>query len=239
MLINVCGLRDADNIRAVSDLHIDMIGFIFCPQSPQFVRMISARSGIVPDYSEERFRALKKNKTKDSEDDNFTASHTPKRVGVFMDDMPQNIITRIYNYNLDYVQLHGEESSILIDNLKMSVVPDIHKELKVIKAISITDNKDFEKWREYKGHADMLLFDMKRDCDKCHGNKLQDYSILDNYDGNIPFLLSCEFGLEDAETVKKLSHPMLAGIEINSMFETEPGVKDIEKLRAFVEKIRS
>ena len=58
MLIKVCGMRNAENIRAVTELKIDMIGFIFNPKSPRFVRMISARAGIIPDYSEERLKTL-------------------------------------------------------------------------------------------------------------------------------------------------------------------------------------
>ena len=54
MLVKVCGMRDADNIREVSQLGVDMIGFIFYPKSPRFVQMISSKAGIIPDYSEER-----------------------------------------------------------------------------------------------------------------------------------------------------------------------------------------
>ena len=151
MLIKVCGMRNAENIRAVTELNIDMIGFIFNPKSPRFVRMISARAGIIPDYSEERLKILKKNKEEDLGDKTSVACSTPQRVGVFMDAMPQTIITRIYNYNLDYVQLNGDESSIMIDNLKRSVDPDIHPGLKVIKKISISNKTDMEKWREYDG----------------------------------------------------------------------------------------
>lgn len=238
MLIKVCGMRNAENIRAVTKLNIDMIGFIFNPKSPRFVRMISARAGIIPDYSEERLKILKKNKEEDLGDKTSVACFTPQRVGVFMDAMPQTIITRIYNYNLDYVQLNGDESSIMIDNLKRSVDPDIHPGLKVIKKISISNKTDIEKWREYEGYADMLLFDMT--CkDGERSSEQPDFSILDNYNGNIPFLLSCEFRPEDVETVRQINHPMLAGIDVNNMFETEPGVKDVEKLGAFVEKVRN
>ncbi|MGP1467656.1 MAG: phosphoribosylanthranilate isomerase [Porphyromonadaceae bacterium] len=238
MLIKVCGMRNAENIRAVTELNIDMIGFIFNPKSPRFVRMISARAGIIPDYSEERLKTLKKNKEEDLGDKTSVACSTPQRVGVFMDAMPQTIITRIYNYNLDYVQLNGDESSIMIDNLKRSVDPDIHPGLKVIKKISISNKTDMEKWREYEGYADMLLFDMT--CkDGERSTEQPDFSILDNYNGKIPFLLSREFRPEDVETVRQINHPMLAGIDVNNMFETEPGVKDVEKLGAFVEKVRN
>ena len=56
MIIKVCGMRDAENIREVAALGVDMMGFVFWPESPRFVRMVSSQAGIIPDYSEERFR---------------------------------------------------------------------------------------------------------------------------------------------------------------------------------------
>ena len=98
MIIKVCGLREAENIRAISELaNVNMLGFNFCPDSPRFIRMISSRAGIIPDYSEERLqkaRGLEPEVAADS-------TKRPKRVGVFVDDMPQNIVTRVYNYDLD------------------------------------------------------------------------------------------------------------------------------------------
>ena len=56
LLIKVCGMRDADNIQQVAQLDIDLMGFVFYPQSPRFVKMISSNAGLIPDYSEERLR---------------------------------------------------------------------------------------------------------------------------------------------------------------------------------------
>ena len=153
MIIKVCGMRDADNIREVSELDIDMMGFIFWKDSPRFVRMISSHAGIIPDYSEER---LNKNSGKVVDD-----QHRIKRVGVFVDDMPQTIVTRIYNYELDYVQLHGEESCIMIDNLRRTLEPDIRTGVKIIKTISVSSAEDIEKTKEYEGCVDLFLFDTK------------------------------------------------------------------------------
>ena len=122
MIIKVCGMRDADNIRAVSALGVDMIGLIFWPQSPRYVRMINSRSGIIPDKAGEGVV-----------DDGLAR---PKLVGVFVDEMPQNIVTRVYNYTLDYVQLHGHESPTMIDNLRRTLDPDIRPGIKIIKAVS-------------------------------------------------------------------------------------------------------
>lgn len=233
MIIKVCGMRDAENIREVAKLGIDMIGFIFWPESPRFVKMISAQAGIIPDYSEER---LKKAKESLSEYPNEQL-RMPKRAGVFVNDMPQNIVTRVYNYSLDYVQLHGNESAVMIENLKRTLIPDIAPDIKIIKALSIHEKDDVKRWREYEGVVDMLLFDTK--CKTVGGSGEQfDWSVLEAYDGNIPFLLSGGIGPEDAERVLQFKHPQFAGIDLNSRFETAPAVKDIEKLRAFIEKVK-
>jgi phosphoribosylanthranilate isomerase len=151
--------------------------------------------------------------------------------------MPQNIVTRVYNYSLDYVQLHGNESAVMIENLKRTLIPDIAPDIKIIKALSIHEKDDVKRWREYEGVVDMLLFDTK--CKTVGGSGEQfDWSVLEAYDGNIPFLLSGGIGPEDAERVLQFKHPQFAGIDLNSRFETAPAVKDIEKLRAFIEKVK-
>lgn len=233
MIIKVCGMRDAENIREVAKLGIDMIGFIFWPESPRFVKMISAQAGIIPDYSEERLKNAKDSLSKCQNEQ----LRMPKRAGVFVNDMPQNIVTRVYNYSLDYVQLHGNESAVMIENLKRTLIPDIAPDIKIIKALSIHEKDDVKRWREYEGVVDMLLFDTK--CKTVGGSGEQfDWSVLETYDGDIPFLLSGGIGPEDAERVLQFKHPQFAGIDLNSRFETAPAVKDIEKLRAFIEKVK-
>ncbi len=222
-------MRDTDNIRAVSELDIDLMGFIFWPQSPRFVRMISSQAGIIPDYSLER---LKKGQGKDD-----SPANRIKRVGVFVDDMPQSIITRVYNYDLDYVQLHGEESRVMIENFRRSVDPDIKAGVKVIKTISVEKPEDVDKYKEYVGVVDLFLFDTKCDCAGGSGEQF-DWSVLERYDGDVPFLLSGGIGPDDVEKIKAFNHPQFAGIDLNSHFETEPGVKDVDKLKAFISALR-
>lgn len=225
-------MRDADNIKAVAALDIDLMGFIFYPQSPRYVKMISSRAGIIPDYSEERLKAGGMPQTR--------PKGTPRvrKVGVFVDDMPQNIITRVYNYGLDYIQLHGDESPVMIDNLRRSLVPDIVSDIKIIKAISISSPDDLRKCHEYVGHADMLLFDTK--CSTAGGSGCKfDWSFLCDYKEDIPFLLSGGIGPDDADNIMSIRHPMMAGIDLNSRFETSSAVKDVERLRIFITKIRN
>ena len=223
MVIKVCGMRDAQNIREVSQLGVDMIGMIFYPKSPRYVEMQSSHAGIIPDYVKE--------------DINIKSSKTPARVGVFVDDMVQNIVTRVVNYHLDYVQLHGNEPREMCENLRLTLDPDIRPGIKIIKAISVSDASDIQKYKEYVGAVDLFLFDTK--CKTVGGSGQQfDWQVLEQYDGEVPFLLSGGIGPEDASRLHAFHHPKCIGIDLNSRFEIEPGVKDVEKLKGFLNEIQ-
>ena len=238
-MIKVCGMRDANNIREVSTLGVDMIGFIFYPKSPRYVQMISSRAGIIPDYSEERIQQASKFAAEQPMEGNEAKGNVkqPARVGVFVDDMPQNIVTRVYNYKLDYIQLHGNEPRETCENLRATIDPDIKKGIKIIKAISVSTAEDIKKYREYVGAVDLFLFDTK--CKTVGGSGEQfDWSVLEQYDGDVPFLLSGGIGPDDAERVKAFHHPKCVGIDLNSKFEIEPALKDVERLKEFLLKVK-
>ena len=218
MIVKVCGMRDADNIRDISALGVDMIGLIFYPPSPRYVQQFSSGAGIIPDYAPDMGK-------------------TPLRVGVFVDDMPQNIVTRVYNYKLDYIQLHGNEPRETLENLRATIDPDIKPNIKIIKAISVSSAEDIKKYKEYVGAADLFLFDTK--CKTVGGSGEQfDWQVLQAYDGDVPFLLSGGIGPDDAERIKNFHHPKCIGIDLNSKFEIEPALKDVEKLKQFLVKVK-
>ena len=225
-------MRDARNIREVSQLGVDMIGMIFYPKSPRYVEMQSSHAGIIPDYAKEDIGV-----SDSSENSSKDSSKTPARVGVFVDDMVQNIVTRVVNYHLDYVQLHGNEPREMCENLRSTLDPDIRPGIKIIKAISVSDASDIQKYKEYVGAVDLFLFDTK--CKTVGGSGQQfDWQVLEQYDGEVPFLLSGGIGPEDASRLHAFHHPKCIGIDLNSRFEIEPGVKDVEKLKGFLNEIQ-
>lgn len=223
--IKVCGMRDADNIRAVAALGIDFLGFIFYPKSPRYTRKAIPETELIADTA-----------TTARHDD--IECRKPQRVGVFVDEMPQTIITHIYNDQLDYVQLHGHELPEMIDNLKRTVIPDIRHSLKVIKAFSIAKPDDLLQTKAYEGVADLFLFDTPTESYGGSGKKF-DWQMLQAYDGHTPFLLSGGIGPEDIDRIHKFEHPQCIGIDLNSRFETAPGIKDVEALRRFTENLRA
>ena len=219
-IVKVCGMRDSENIPQVASLGVDWIGLIFWPKSPRYVSMIPTLVGTMPDRT-----SLSP----------VTAQHAPQRVGVFVDPMAQDVITRVVNYQLDLVQLHGHETPTLIRNLRRTLA-DI-RPVKFIKAISVSSRDDIAAYRDYEDCVDYFLFDTK--CMTVGGSGEQfDWSVLDAYDGTRPFLLSGGIGPDDAERVRNFHHPQCIGIDLNSRFETEPGFKDITKLRQFLEELR-
>ena len=199
MIVKVCGMRDAENIRQLEALGIDWMGMIFWPKSKRYV-------STPPVYLPQHVR----------------------KVGVFVDASLDAIRQHVEDYQLDIVQLHGQESPETLKTLKP---------LTLIKAFNIATPEDLQKTVAYEGMADYFLFDTKGKSVGGNGEKF-DWSVLDSYQGETPFLLSGGIGSEDAQDVKTFHHPKCIGIDLNSRFETEPGLKDITKLKQFLEAIR-
>ena len=214
-------MRDARNIHEVSQLGIDWIGLDFIPNSERYVSQIASCAGIIPDYSS--LSDLSSDKLSQQKEG-------PVLCGVFADDMPQNIVTRVVNFDLDVVQLNGDESNVMIDNLRRTLDPDIHAGIKIMKRLVITKREDIENYKEYAEGVDYFLFDVQ--------DNLKDWGILEAYDGKVPFLVSGNIGAEDIEKIKGLSHPLFYGISVNEKFESAPAIKDVALLKDFLEKIK-
>ena len=206
MLVKVCGMREPENIEKVAQLGVDMMGFIFYPKSPRFASQSVARTA---------------------------ADKNVCRVGVFVNESVELISDKIQLFDLNAVQLHGNESRELCEQL--------HEQnglLKVIKAISVSTAGDILKYKEYVGAVDHFLFDTK--CKTVGGSGQQfDWQVLENYDGDVPFILSGGIGPEDVERIRNFHHPKCIGIDLNSKFEMEPGLKDVEMLKTFLENIEN
>ena len=221
MKIKVCGMRDGANIAEVGALGVDYIGMIFWEGSPRNVTMIPTRAGIIPDRANEQLA---------------TISEQYKRVGVFVDEMPQSIVTRVVNFQLDVVQMHGHESPTVIRNLRATLDPDIRPGIQFWKAVSIASADDLATCEQYFNCVDAFVFDTR--CDSVGGSGRQfDWQLLEAYRGPVPFLLSGGIGPDDAARVKAFHHPQCIGIDLNSRFETAPAVKDVDLLRSFLQQV--
>jgi len=152
-----------------------------------------------------------------------------KRIGVFVNETKKNINLIAEKFKLDYIQLHGDED--------VDFCRSLAKNHKIIKVFRIDDNTDFNKISEFS-FADYFLFDTATKHFGGSGKKF-DWSRIDLYNGNTPFLLSGGIGPLDDELVKSYTHKQYIGIDINSKFESTPAVKDSEKLTPFIKAIRT
>ena len=151
-----------------------------------------------------------------------------KKVGVFVDASLDDIRQHVSDYQLDIIQLHGHETPAFLEALKP---------LTLIKAFNIADASDLEKTKAYEGIADYFLFDTKGKIVGGNGEKF-DWTVLTAYEGSTPFLLSGGIGPDDAQRVKRFHHHKCIGIDLNSRFESAPGLKDIVQLQTFIKQIR-
>ncbi|KAA6330516.1 N-(5'-phosphoribosyl)anthranilate isomerase [termite gut metagenome] len=152
-----------------------------------------------------------------------------KRVGVFVNEGIESILRIVSCFGLNDVQLHGEESTEHCRLLRQTGVS-------VIKAFSISQEEDLQAIRRYEGLCDSYLFDTK--CDERGGSgKSFDWSMLNEYKGQTPFLLSGGISVESIEALKECKHPRLSGIDINSRFEVSPGMKDVKKIKSFLNRL--
>jgi phosphoribosylanthranilate isomerase len=150
-----------------------------------------------------------------------------QRVGVFVDASLEEIRQHADDYQLDLIQLHGHESPAFAEALRP---------LSLIKAFNIACAEDLRQTEAYEGVVDYFLFDTKGKVVGGNGVKF-DWSVLTSYHGETPFLLSGGIGPDDVEAVNSFRHPKCIGIDLNSRFEVEPALKDITKLRQFINQL--
>ena len=154
-----------------------------------------------------------------------------KRIGVFVDASTDEIIKKIHDFSLDAIQLHGNESPEQISHLL-----SLTSHLSIIKAFNIATAEDLKSTASYTELADYFLFDTKGASVGGNGEKF-DWSVLDSYEGETPFLLSGGIGPDDAARVSSFRHPKCAGIDLNSKFESSPAYKDVTTLSRFLNEI--
>jgi len=147
-----------------------------------------------------------------------------EKVGVFVNETTDQILACQQKLAFTFVQLHGSESPEQCMELK-------EKGLKVIKAFSPKEG-DFSNTKAYETVCDYLLFDTPTEAYGGSGKKF-DWSVLNNYHGELPFFLSGGISAEDVDAVKAFNHPKLFALDINSKFEIAPAWKSLDLLRTF------
>lgn len=227
MKLKVCGMMQGENIQEVAALNPDYMGFIFYEASKRNFE------GIIPELPK-----------------------SIKKTGVFVNEYPEILISLVEEYQLDAIQLHGDESVAYVTNLQLQLAArralfieenkhqkkkknkhKISKEkVEIIKVFGVKDRFNFEVLRPYLDVVEYFLFDTKGK--ERGGNGVQfDWTILESYPFEKPFFLSGGIGLESVEMLQEfLKKPVskcCIALDINSKFESLPGIKKVAQIAKF------
>lgn len=200
--IKICGMKKISNILDIITLRPNYIGFIFYNSSIRFV----GNNFIIP--------KLKK----------------CKKVGVFVNANENYVFYKSIIHQLDFVQLHGNESPSYCYNL-------MKKGIKIIKAFRIHNSFNFNEIRCFKNLCNYVLFDSYTNNYGGSGTKFN-WNKINEYNIEIPFFISGGIAIDDIQDILAITHPKLFGIDINSKFELTPGIKDVNKVNKFIKNIR-
>lgn len=198
-------MRDAQNISEVSELQPDYMGFIFYPGSKRYV------DGVENDIFDQ-------------------ISSLIKKTGVFVNESPQGIIEKTGIYNLQAVQLHGDEEPQICEILKST-------EIEVIKAFGIDETFEFNILEAYADKVDYFLFDTKTAGYGGSGRAFN-WSVLDHYKLSVPYFLSGGLNPVNIGRLSEIRDERFYAADLNSGFETSPGIKNIIELKKAINLLR-
>jgi len=199
--LKICGMKYPENIQEIALLKPNYLGFIFW------------------DKSSRKFDLKELPKL----DTNI------KKVGVFVDATLEEVQNKIEIFQLDVIQLHGNESAEFCLELRK-------ENIKIIKAFSVDNAFNFNSLKAYENAVDYFLFDTKGNLPGGNGTTF-DWKILENYNLQKPFFLSGGIGLTEIDKIQEFLNSHLEkycyAIDINSRFEIEPGLKNVTDLEKF------
>ena len=215
-------MRDANNIRAVESLLAETgqtawMGFIFYKPSPRYC----------------------------AERPDYLPTHC-KRVGVFVNEPIDEVAKRVQEFGLQVVQLHGNEDRLYVMQLRQAL-SQLRQEAGeegadwgkvVVKAFQIKGAVDFSNCESLVGFVDYFLFDTPTAGFGGSGQQF-DWSLLNNYRLMTPFLLSGGIAPDSVAALRQFDHPCWEGIDLNSRFESAPGIKEVKKIKHFLDQFGS
>ncbi|RAJ22060.1 phosphoribosylanthranilate isomerase [Gelidibacter algens] len=227
--IKICGMKHPANITEIAALQPEYLGFIFYEKSSRFF------NGNMPQLPQ-----------------------GTKKVGVFVNASMDEILEKVETYSLDVVQLHGEESPEFCSQLKRHFEENIDNvnaiknerlpchasndsKIDIVKVFSIKDHFNFDQLQPYELVCDYFLFDTKGKLPGGNGYTFN-WDVLKNYPSTKPYFLSGGIGLEETDNITAFlqgnASKYCYAIDVNSKFESEPGLKDLKILKEFKNKIK-
>ncbi|MGB1540023.1 MAG: phosphoribosylanthranilate isomerase [Rickettsiales bacterium] len=210
--IKICGITDERGMKAATRAGADYIGFIFVKDSPRYIAPKEAAT------LTQQFRE-------------HLRPEGRKIVAVMADPTDQDLAEVLTDLSPDVLQLHGKESPDRVRDI--AGIYDI----RMVKALGIASKADIRKAEDYVGYADMLLFDAKTKDGRSGGTgESFDWNLLKEADISLPWFLSG--GLDEANIANAIAQTGAGKVDVSSGVESTKGVKDPEKIEAFIEKVR-
>lgn len=211
MRSKVCGLNSISQLIRLDEMEVEFGGFIFYPKSPRYI-----------------LKHLQPADLKNAKGQKIN------KVGVFVNETIEQVLKQVDDCGLYLVQLHGDESPKYCEKITDYVT--------VIKAFRIRNDDDvLWKIKDYQDIVDMFLFDTAGASFGGTGEKF-DWTILKNLTIDKPFFLSGGIGPEDVASLQAFSESPVAkdlfSIDINSKFETSPGIKNMDMVESFIHQIK-
>ena len=205
MKLKVCGMKYVENIQEVAALQPDYLGFIFYEKSKRNF------DGIIPKLPK-----------------------SIKKTGVFVNACIDEVMNKVTQYDLQAIQLHGDESVELISKLKR----EINSGIEIIKVFGIKEEFDFDVLKPYEEVVDYFLFDTKGK-ERGGNGVVFDWKVLSDYPFSKPFFLSGGIGLQQLEKIQKIRKTDLPiyALDVNSQFELDAGLKSVENIQRFKNEI--
>ncbi|MES2882618.1 MAG: phosphoribosylanthranilate isomerase [Bacteroidota bacterium] len=207
MKIKVCGITTLTQLQTLHQLGVNYAGLILYDQSKRFAG----------------------EKLHDQKED--VAATSIKKIGVFVNAQKHEIKNAVNDFGLYAVQLHGSENEKFCSAVKQNVA------VKLIKVFRLTGNENIDELvKPFAAVCDYFLFDTGTEQFGGSGIKF-DWTVLRQATVGKPFFLSGGIGPNDVGEIKSFMHPFLFAVDVNSRFETEPGVKDMELVKQFVNEL--
>jgi phosphoribosylanthranilate isomerase len=211
MRIKVCGMTSTEQVLQLDEMGVEFAGFIYYPKSPRYAYRFMPR----PEIKKIKGKGINK-------------------VGVFVNATVEEVLDAVDECGLYIVQLHGDETPKYCEKIANYVT--------VVKAFRLReDDNVLWKVKDYMDIADMFLFDTEGAGYGGTGKKF-DWNTLKGLNIGKPFFLSGGIGPDDIEKLHEFTQDPVAkdlfSIDVNSRFETSPGIKDMDKLREFIAAVK-
>ena len=206
MQFKVCGITNIEQAKAITSQGVHYIGFIFYPSSKRYA---------LSNLSLEDIAAFKPS--------------TAKKVGVFVNETIENVLDTARKAGLDMIQLHGDEDASYCANIQAA--------FPVIKVFRVS--KDLPNFAAFENVAAYYLVDTDS---ALYGGTGQHFNweIIKKTSFNKPFFLSGGIGINDVQGIQVLKEAIagkdLVALDMNSKFETSPGIKNIELIKNFIDE---